>query len=53
MDRAGDVVGMRWLELVVSVGGVMGEVGEGPCKYVGKRGRTPINDVFVEEEIDS
>ena len=73
-DRAGDVVGMGWFGLVVSVGGgcgcivvtvegVMrggwvvgggvGEGGEGPCEYVGKRGRTPMNDVFVEKEIDS
>ena len=34
------------------VGGGVGE-GEGPCEYVEKRGRTPMNDVFVEEEIDS
>ena len=62
-------MGMGWFGLVVSVGGGcgcivgdegwlgsgggVGEGGEGPCEYVGKRGRTPMNDVFVEEEIDS
>ena len=35
------------------VGGGVGESGEGPCEYIGKRGRTPMNDVFLEEEIDS
>ena len=40
------VAGVLWVT-------VEGEGGEGPCEYVGKRGRTPMNDVFVEEEIDS
>ena len=35
------------------VGGCVGEGVEGPYEYVEKRGRTPMNDVFVEEEIDS
>ena len=35
------------------VGGGVGEGGEGPCEYVGKRGMMPMNDVFVEEEIYS
>ena len=53
------VAGVLWVtfEGVVRVGWVVGEGvgegGEGPCEYVRKRGRTPMNDVFVEEEIDS